>query len=467
DGFLILVDGHLVIITKKGSLHVAQATPKGYAEIARVALFEDLAWSHPSFADGRIYVRSLGELARIDIRSGAAPMASAKEMDKRLAASRFGRFLAEVATADDKKAVVDRFIESQREFPLIEGDDRLHFIYRGPAEDLAVAGDLFGARQERAMTRVAGTDLFYHTARLEPDARVNYLFIKDYEEITDPRNPRKTTTTVFTKEMEMSFSGEAMEMSWVSMPKWRTPRFLDESVAASPGRIDTQELESKLLETKHTIDVYLPAGYDESEQRYPVAYVHGGKAARELGKLPAALDHLIGTEVAPLIVVFIHAQPRGGPGKYPDMFTEELVPFIDETYRTVASAEARANVGTGFAGFAAMLCTFHKPGLVKNVGCQSAFIFDSMMPALEKAIPTAETMPVTMYLDWGKYDLRNPHEAWDLSESNRKFARFLRDKGYTYVGGEVHDGTGWSSWRNRTDALFGTLFPPTSKQKPS
>jgi len=67
DGFLILVDGHLVIVTKDGSVHVAKATPEGYEEIAGKQIFEDLAWTPPSFADGSLFVRSLGAIARIEM----------------------------------------------------------------------------------------------------------------------------------------------------------------------------------------------------------------------------------------------------------------------------------------------------------------------------------------------------------------------------------------------------------------
>ena len=63
------------------------------------------------------------------------------------------------------------------------------------------------------MTRVPGTDLFYHSMELPSDARANYLFIADYEETEDPRNPRRTSTTLLGKDMEMSRSGEAMAMS--------------------------------------------------------------------------------------------------------------------------------------------------------------------------------------------------------------------------------------------------------------
>ena len=354
----------------------------------------------------------------------------------------------------------------QKQFPLIEGDDRIHFVYRGVAADLAIAGDMFGARQEQPMNRVEGTDLFYYSMRLEPDARVNYKYITDYEEIIDPLNPRKTTTAIYGKEMEMSFSGATMDMSWVAMPAWKAPtHFDDPPVGAKRGRVETQELESKLLETKHSIDIYIPFGYDDTKRRYPVAYVHGGKSAQQQGKMPVTLNNVIGRTVAPIIVVFVNYTPRGEVGKYVEMFAEELVPYVDTHYRTIASAEARANIGAGFTGYSALMCTFSHPSLFGKVGCQSVFMFDSMEGKLKELIVGPGKQPLRIYLDWGKYDFRNPHEAWDLAQTNRDFAELLRGKGYSIAGGEVHDGTGWSSWKNRTHLVFQTLFPaePISK----
>lgn len=259
----------------------------------------------------------------------------------------------------------------------------------------------------------------------------------------------------------MSFGRGELEMSWMAMPKWKAPAHLDEPDPSKRGRIETQELESEVLEKKHSIDVYLPAGYGDGKRRYPVAYVHGGKQARERGQVPRALDNLIGKRVEPVIVVFINEglSSFGGPDKYANMFFDELIPFVDKKYRTIRSAGARASVGSGFAGFAAFYCAFNRPKLIGKVGGQSLFMFDTMKQQLEEQIPEVKEEPIRIYLEWGKYDFRNPHEAWDLAEANRHFAHLLREKGHMPAGGEVHDGTGWSSWRNRTDDLFETLFP--------
>ncbi len=461
DGFLILVDGHLVIGTKKtGRLHIVKATPNGYEQRAQLAVFDDLIWANPSFADGSIFVRSLGELARVNIYQSSSHSTSHIADTGGTGSGRFSSFLKDIATAKNKKAIVDQFMSSISEFPLIEGDTRVHFLYRGPGSDLAIGSDIFGARQEGAMTRITGTDLFYRSAILEADARVNYMFIRDYEDhIVDPNNPRKTTSLVYGREMEMNFRGPALDMSWMAMPKWRAPTFLATPDASKQGRLDSRELDSKVLESKLAFDVYLPAGYDSSSSRYPVAYIHDGDKAITHGDLPRALDNLIGKSVRPLIAVFMKPTGRTGVNKFAEMMATELIPYIDANFRTISSREARANIGSGFAGFNAVFCGFANPELIGKIGTESAFMFGSMKNQLMPLIKTEKEQPLHFFLEWGKYDLRNPDEAWDLGQTNRDFVKLLRERGFKPSGGELHDGTGWSSWRNRSQAMFSSLFP--------
>lgn len=454
DGFLILVDGRLVIVTKKGSVHVAEASPAGYVELAGRTVFDDLVWTAPSFAEGSIYVRSLGEIARVEARAGAAPR-RLEVAERSFPDSPFGRFLADVeaAAGKEKKARVDRFLAAQEEFPILDGDTRVHFVYRGPAADVALAGEMFGARWEEPMIRVDGTDLFYYTLELEPDARLSYVLIEDFREIPDPRNPRRTTTQILTRDMEMSFSGEEYEMSWLAMPKWRRPAHLDEAPAASRGRLESHRFESARLGGEIELEVYVPHGYDDTEdRRYPVAYVHGDASTRRRSAIPNSLDNLIGKTVQPVLVVFVRAE------HYP-AFSEEVVPWIDGRYRTDASPPARANVGAGWSGFPALLATLGRGDLFGKVAVQSPFLFTREELVLAPLVEGLGEDAPQVYLDWGSYDLRSPQEPWSMVEANRRLAAELRRQGIEVAGGEVHDGTGWPSWRNRTDRLFETLFP--------
>ena len=105
-----------------------------------------------------------------------------------------------------------------------------------------------------------------------------------------------------------------------------------------------------------------------------------------------------------------------------------------------------------------MNCAFGS-GIVRKLAVQSAFVMDSMQGMLLGMIQGADKKPMQIYMDWGKYDMRNPHENWDIGRSNHLFAEKLRGIGYTITGGEANDGCGWSSWRNRTDDALETLFP--------
>lgn len=460
DGFTLIVDGRMIVLTKEGSVHLAAASPAGYEELASAAVFGDLAWTPPSFANGRLYARSLGEIARVDLRPATREVqASERPTADAAPGTRLRDFLQEVAAATDKGAVVDKFMSSIDSFPLLESPDIVHFIYRGPASDMAVAGDFLGARQERSMQHVEGTDVFYYSTRLEPEARSSYVFYEDFRRLLDPKNPRKAQIGIFTEDMDMSFTGAPLEMSWLAMPKWRLPKHLEEP-SGPRGRVESHELDSAALGGKHTIDVYLPAGYEADDRRYPVLYVHGGDAARRDGRIVESLDNLIGKTVQPVLAVLLRGGSLGQP-KYSEMFGKELIPFVDGKYRTIATAETRANFGGGFSAFDATLCTFKNPGTAAKLAVQSLFIFEFLRVMLEP-LPTASDMPLTVHIEWGRYDLRNPHEAWDIRTSDAEFVKELRDKGFKVSGGEVLDGTGWPSWRNRTNVVLEALFPMPS-----
>jgi hypothetical protein len=120
--------------------------------------------------------------------------------------------------------------------------------------------------------------------------------------------------------------------------------------------------------------------------------------------------------------------------------------------------EARANIGTGFPAMRAWECTLRFPQLFQKLGSQSLFKFSSLEP-LEAVIDAADPERFLIYHEWSKYDLRFPRTPTDLVEANRAINEQLRERGFTVLGGQSNDGTGWSSWRNRTDDMLSALFP--------
>jgi len=450
DGFFTRVGDHLVIITKPGTLHVAEASPEGYKELARLGLFHEHSWSEVAFAEGHLFARSMANLARID-PSSAIPAGGAGE-GSWVTGTTFGAFLEETRGAADKQQAIETFLSRQPSFPIIEPSGAVHFVYRGDAEDVGIVGDMIGFRREDPMIRLDGTDLFYYSTRLEPDAAVAYGFIPNYgEPVADPLNPRAA---------ESVFG----DVSWLAMPAWEAPDFLEEAEPARQGRLEAFNWESTVREgQKRSAEVYLPAGYDDHpERRYSVLYVHHGKDALEAGRMKNALDRLIGAAVEPVIAVFVipnEEDPRADlrdMESYSEMVVEELVPAIDDKYRTVAEPMSRASVGSGRGANVALFAALSHPDVFARIGTQSA-TFDAV--EIEPLLKTAAEQPMVIYMEWGTYHLRSPHEAWDLARESRKIWTMLREAGYRPAGGEVPEGYSRVFWNGHTDELLNALFP--------
>jgi enterochelin esterase-like enzyme len=134
-----------------------------------------------------------------------------------------------------------------------------------------------------------------------------------------------------------------------------------------------------------------------------------------------------------------------------------LVPRIDESYRTLAEARARASIGGGHIGSTAVELGFRYPELFRRVAAQSPLMDpDSISDLRERG---ADVRPMVVYLDWGSYHMRSPHEAWSLVDSMRELWKVLHEAGYRPAGGERPEGFGWPIWAAHTDELLAALFP--------
>jgi S-formylglutathione hydrolase FrmB len=130
------------------------------------------------------------------------------------------------------------------------------------------------------------------------------------------------------------------------------------------------------------IPVYLPPGYSAGSERYPVVYLLAGFSGRGTGmineslwdeNIPQRLDRLIGSgTVRPMIVVMPDCSTRLGgsqyinsaaTGPYQDHLTDELVPFVDRTYRTQAERGSRIVMGKSSGGYGATILGMRRPDL--------------------------------------------------------------------------------------------------------
>jgi enterochelin esterase family protein len=143
------------------------------------------------------------------------------------------------------------------------------------------------------------------------------------------------------------------------------------------------------------LPVYLPPGYDEQPgRRYPVVYVlagHGGSGPLMLAPVawgesfPERIDRLIRTgAMDPMIAVlpdcftiFGGAQYLNSTalGRYEDYLVEEIIPYVDATYRTLAAREHRAIAGKSSGGYGAIVQAMRHPDLYSAVACHSGDMY--------------------------------------------------------------------------------------------
>jgi S-formylglutathione hydrolase FrmB len=130
------------------------------------------------------------------------------------------------------------------------------------------------------------------------------------------------------------------------------------------------------------VGIYLPPGYGEGEHSYPCVYVLTGFNSRGTMLLNEApwdeniaqrMDRLIGSgAIQPMILVMPDCLTRYGgsqyinssaTGRYEDHLLQELVPFVDRTYRTRAGRNSRAVIGKSSGGYGAVMLAMRHPSV--------------------------------------------------------------------------------------------------------
>jgi S-formylglutathione hydrolase FrmB len=158
----------------------------------------------------------------------------------------------------------------------------------------------------------------------------------------------------------------------------------------SAGRFDEHVFDSQVLRDNPLGDpherplwVYVPPGYDdEPDRRYPSIYViqgltgqldmwHNRSPFRR--NFPELADDVFAAgEAPPCILVWVDAFTAYGgsqfvdspaTGRYHTYLCDEIVPWVDENYRTLAAAEHRGISGKSSGGYGAMITPMLRPDL--------------------------------------------------------------------------------------------------------
>lgn len=183
------------------------------------------------------------------------------------------------------------------------------------------------------------------------------------------------------------------------------------AMVAIGGEVVSHRLESERLagnfmgarSSNLVTEVYLPNGYHETDDRFPVLYWFGGwglGSTNPMGGIAASsIDAAIESgKVPPTIIV---SMPVDAPtfdhslylssdvfGDWEGFATSEVIPFIDANYRTIATPESRGIAGFSAGGFTALMLPLLQPNTWGAIGA-----IDPSSWTIAAAVRDAESWP--------------------------------------------------------------------------
>lgn len=179
-------------------------------------------------------------------------------------------------------------------------------------------------------------------------------------------------------------------------------------MAASAGSLIDCVLHSRALCRFMRLHLYLPPGYDEGHGHYPVVYLLHPWGEDEhywtaVLRVHEVADRLIAAGTLPPFIAampqgdksfFINAADPGGDfsmvqrldpdffagalegyGDYGDYVLEDVIPYVERTFRARRGRSARAIAGISMGGTGAAVLAFTHPQMFSAVGIHSPALF--------------------------------------------------------------------------------------------
>ncbi|MCG7750881.1 alpha/beta hydrolase [Flavihumibacter cheonanensis] len=222
------------------------------------------------------------------------------------------------------------------------------------------------------------------------------------------------------------------------------------------GKLERKEFKSGSLvnnpageSSNRMVSVYLPPGYDKTSQRYPVIYfLHGfsttDKDMTDWFQIQTLMDSAIAAgHIRPVIVVFPNSDTKyrgsfytnSSMGNWADFITKDLVNWVDQQYRTLASASNRVLTGHSMGGNGSLKLAMQNPDVF------------SMVYALSPAV-----------LNWhGDFNLNNP--------TFKRLYKLQADPNLKNAVDSIYKEDNWQSFYSGVYAAMGIAYTPDPSRK--
>ena len=343
--------------------------------------------------------------------------------------------------------------------PRVNGDGTVTFQYKNDSAKVVMVDAQFAGRKE--MTRGADGTWTVTLGPVAPDM-YPYCFIVDGTSIMDPQNP-------------LYFPNEGFKNSLLEIPGKGT---LPHDIRDVPhGRVEYVHYYSKSLGGTNNAIVYLPPSYStmgmqfnmgDQQKKYPVFYLISGTTDTEevyykVGRVNYILDNLIADGKAKEMIVVL---PYGNPTKLlakpaeqgmpqmqfgGDVFSKDLLndlmPYIEQNYRTASGSDNRAIGGFSRGGNQALSIGLTNLDKFAYLCSYSSFTSTTLPNVYDNAADTNKKIRL-FWLGVGTDDF--------LYGNARDYMEFLDKKGIKSVKEFTNDKFG-HTWMNAKYFLAKTL----------
>jgi enterochelin esterase-like enzyme len=247
------------------------------------------------------------------------------------------------------------------------------------------------------------------------------------------------------------------------------------------GAIAVATYFSRTLNKIRRFHIYTPPGYEANQQKYPVLYrLHGANESDDswstVGRAGFILDNLIADgKAVPMIIVMPNGHvdqtpPRlaGGatPGvappirrelvDFPKEFLDDILPYVENHYRTISDRSHRAIAGLSMGGSQTLNIAFANLEKFSAVGVFSSGILGGNLADWEREHLAALDDPKlkkglkTLWFSTGSSDF--------LLANSKATVEMFNRHGFSASFRESEGAHTWANWRNYLHELAPRLF---------
>lgn len=334
---------------------------------------------------------------------------------------------------------------SNNKIPWIS-NDTIVFLYSGEASKIQLAGDMTAWRiqADYEFKKIGKSNVWYLMKTFPRTARLDYKIIVNGSWSLDSNNPNK------------QMSGFGYNSAFY-MPDYKPSVYLLARNNTDKGKVsDAITISSSNLNRPVRYWVYMPAGY-ENINNLPSMYVLDGQEYKfeGMGSMINILDNLIAEKlIKPIVVIFVDpVHPISGSNQrvelflnnpnYAAFFKNELIPAIDNSFKTENNPNQRAILGTSYGGNCATYFGLQIPEVFKLIAPQS---------------PSFNSNIISLYTQTNMLNINKVFITTGVINDTESYAnqleQILISKKVAYQYLKVNEGHSWGNWSALVDDIL-------------